>query len=88
MEKEENLRRSPADLRVNTQVPLSGDAVNPDGTLKDASEIRWVHSPSELTPPPLEKRVLENFDNDHGDGDDDLLLKRRRVSCSSCFYLR
>ena len=39
MEEEENLQRSPADLRVNTQVPLSGDAVNPDGTLKDTSEI-------------------------------------------------
>ena len=86
-EEEKNLRSSPADLRVNTQVPLSGDAVNSDGTLKDASEIRWVHSPSELTPPPLEKRVLEN-ENDDGDSDGDLLPKRRRVSCSSCLHCR
>ena len=66
------------ELSVNTLHPIisesewSGDAVNPDGTLKDASEIRWVNSPSELTPPPLENCVLEIAELD----DHPLLPKR------------
>ena len=28
-------------------------ALNPDGTLKDATEIEWLHSPSEAIPKPV-----------------------------------
>ena len=80
--------RLPAELRVNTLHPNvprpNGNAVNPDGTLKDASAIGWVHSPSELMPRPGPKKlVLEN-----GDRLDDLLPKRQHVCCSFSFHLR
>jgi hypothetical protein len=39
---------------------LVGEAVNPDGTLKDASEMRWVNSPSDETPPPPERGGIEH----------------------------
>ncbi len=29
---------------------IAGEAVNPDGTLKDASQIEWFHSPSSKRP--------------------------------------
>lgn len=55
------------DLRIDTRVQLDttkpiGEACNADGTLKDASEISWLHSPSEAAerederPPPFYKR--------------------------------
>ena len=83
-----HMGESLVELTVNTLHPniseWSGDAVNPDGTLKDASEIKWVNSPSELTPPPLEKRVLEIADSD----DHPHLPKRQRVSYLFHFHPR
>lgn len=47
-----------ASLKINTESrpPASlenplGDAVNPDGSLKDARDIKWFHSPSDETVP-------------------------------------
>ncbi|KAM6494942.1 hypothetical protein JOM56_009565 [Amanita muscaria] len=54
---------------------LEGEAVNPDGTLKDAEEITWVHLPSDPTPPPPEKRVLDDVAEDEIEG---ARLKRHR----------
>ena len=40
----------------------NGEACNTDGTLKDAQDIEWQNSPSELTPPPclVMKQVLDD----------------------------
>lgn len=56
---------------------LEGEACNADGTLKDATEIQWVHSPSDLTPPPPEKRCLDDTEDE---GPEELTSKRRCVS--------
>ena len=43
-----------ASLTINTPAALEnplGAAVNPDGSLKDAREIEWLHSPSDETVP-------------------------------------
>ncbi|KIL54387.1 hypothetical protein M378DRAFT_18934 [Amanita muscaria Koide BX008] len=62
---------------------LEGEAVNPDGTLKDANEITWVHSPSDPTPsllaPPPEKRVLDDVAEDELEGARLKRVKRRRL---------
>ena len=46
-----------------------GEACNADGTLKDAKQIAWVHSLSDLPPPPFEnpnKHSLDDeFNNNH-----------------------
>lgn len=74
--------RLPPEFRVNSLHP--NGPRNPGGTLKDVSEIRWVYSPSALTPSPnLKKPVLEN-----GDHLDELLLRRQCVSFSFSFRLR
>ena len=36
-------------LHINTVLP-EGEAVNPDGTLKDAADMDWVFSPSDENP--------------------------------------
>lgn len=49
-----------------------GDAVRVDGTLKDASEMEWLNSPSDLNPPELgedsfnfkRKQPIESNDED------------------------
>ena len=53
---------------------LDGEACNADGTLKDAMEIEWVNSPSDLIP--LKKRPFD----DEAD-----LMKKPYVS-SSCAW--
>ena len=55
-----------------------GDACNPDGTLKDAWDIKWQHSPSESIPLslPATKRMLDDKD----DGADLRAAKKIRVS--------
>jgi hypothetical protein len=57
-----------------------GEARNPDGTLKDAEEIEWLNSPSDLLPP-----LFENPDKHalHNESDDDHVVKRCRVSSCS-----
>lgn len=54
--------------------PLEGEACNPDGTLKDASEITWIHSPSNMSPPPLPKQMRDDTDLEQ------VMTKKARVS--------
>ena len=80
-----------SELTIDTrasQHPV-GEAVRADGTLKDASEIEWIHSPTSATSLPFLKRV-------HTDEDEaalpELLNKRARVSylhfnSGRCAYL-
>ena len=78
-------------LRVNTQPVLKdvvkpdGDACNTDETLKDAQDIEWQHSPSDLVPPPLlaMKQVLD----DEEDRADLRAAKKTRVSSCSKLVL-
>jgi len=35
--------------RITPQASLDGEALNPDGLLKEASEIQWFNSPSDKT---------------------------------------
>ena len=51
-----------------------GKVCNADGTLKDASEITWLHSPgSKLSPAPFSKHA-------HNDSDEDeVTLKKKLV---------
>jgi len=35
--------------RITPQASLDGEALNPDGSLKEASEIQWFNSPSDKT---------------------------------------
>ncbi|KIL54969.1 hypothetical protein M378DRAFT_18373, partial [Amanita muscaria Koide BX008] len=49
-----------------------GEAVNEDGTLKDAAEICWVHSPSDLSPPPVQHLFDEESDHE-------VVIKKRRL---------
>ncbi|KAH9977017.1 hypothetical protein BGW80DRAFT_1456384 [Lactifluus volemus] len=53
---------------------LEGEAVNDDGTLKDADEITWLHSPSDETPLPPAKQTFGTFD---GESSDDGLEKKK-----------
>jgi len=68
-------------LNVDTQVQkraviLEGDAVNPDGTLKDASEMEWLHSPTA----PEALGFADGPESDLGAGDQERAEKRPRVS--------
>ncbi|KAM6503724.1 hypothetical protein JOM56_000667 [Amanita muscaria] len=60
-------------LTLNTAIKRDkttpvGEACNPDGTLKDASDMVWVNSPSDLTPPPLStKRGHDDTDDENLD---------------------
>ncbi|KIL56940.1 hypothetical protein M378DRAFT_16608 [Amanita muscaria Koide BX008] len=60
-------------LTLNTAIERDkttpvGEACNPDGTLKDASDMVWVNSPSDLTPPPLStKRGHDDTDDENSD---------------------
>lgn len=59
-----------------------GEACNDDGTLKDASEIEWAHSPSQSHPGPVlygEKRKRNDSVTD-GDVDDIDVLPKTNVS--------
>lgn len=70
-----------SDTRVqqDTTKPI-GEACNADGTLKHASEIDWLNSPSDEIPPPFSKRVRsEDLDPRFVDADQ-VNSKRPRVS--------
>ena len=57
-----------------------GEACNADGTLKDASEIEWLHSPGSKSPPvSLSKRAR----NDTSSDADGIAFKKTRVSIKS-----
>jgi hypothetical protein len=59
---------------------LEGDAVRPDGTLKDASEMEWPHSPSDPSPPKLsetERPILPLAQNLPNLSKDPISLKRK-----------
>ena len=58
-EKEKTYLKDPA-------IP-DGEAYNADGTLKDASEIDWIHSPSQLS------TAHAGFEDGFGDGNEDIL---------------
>ena len=68
-----------------------GDACRPDGTLKDASEMEWLHSPSDLNPPESRessiglKRKLANDEGDSSDENGD--LPKTKVTYNLCFSL-
>jgi len=68
-----------------------GDACQPDGTLKDASEMEWLHSPSDLNPPESRessiglKRKLANDEGDSSDENGD--LPKTKVTYNLCFSL-
>jgi len=60
-----------------------GEACNVDGTLKDATDMEWLNSPSQLLPSPPLKRLLDydsDLDSDH---EDQRINKKAQVS--SCF---
>ena len=61
-------------------IRLESKAVRPDGTLKEAHEIEFVHSPSENAAilPPSESAWPN--DDPESDGDVEHITKRRRVS--------
>ena len=67
-------------LTVDTSVERDTlePALNPDGTMKDASEIEWLHSPSDELTASLSKRP---WTEDSGDNLDFVgVRKRARVS--------
>ena len=53
-----------------------GEACNPDGTLKDAEQIKWLNSPSD-SPPPFENHNKHALDDE---SDNDRVAKRCWVS--------
>jgi len=53
-----------------------GEACNPDGTLKDAEQIEWLNSPSDIVPPSFENQDKHNLDNE---SDDDHITKKHQV---------
>ena len=59
-----------------------GDAVRVDGTLKDASEMEWPNSPSDLNPPELWEdsfnlKRKQPIDEDESNDEDDNLRKAK-----------
>ena len=51
-----------------------GEACNVDGTLKDAAEMIWLHSPGSKSPIPFSKRA-------HNDSDEDEITLKKKNSC-------
>ena len=48
-----------------------GEACNDDGTLKEASEMDWPDSPTDLAAPATLKRRAHSDDESGGDGEDE-----------------
>jgi len=63
-------------LSKDTSKP-DGEACNPDGTLKDAEEITWLHSPSDPVPPPFENHNKHRLDDEPNNNH---VAKRHQVS--------
>ena len=59
-----------------------GEACNADNTLKDASEIEWFHSPSQITATwSTQKRVRgDNEESTNEDDTDELPKPKRKVN--------
>ena len=53
-----------------------GEACNLDGTLKDAGQIKWVNSPSDVVPPSFKNQDEHTLDDT---SEDDHITKKRRV---------
>ena len=53
-----------------------GEACNLDGTLKDASQIEWVNSPSDVVPPSFKNHDEHTLDDK---SEDDHITKKHRV---------
>jgi hypothetical protein len=62
--------------------PWEGEACNADGTLKDASEMQWVNSPSQITPVQSGQKRGYDFEavNDSDDSGDERPKAKRKVS--------
>jgi hypothetical protein len=65
---------------VDTQVQKDtskpdGEACNDDGTLKDASQMDWINSPSDATTAPVLKHLLDS--DDESDDDEEMSLPRK-----------
>ena len=77
------------ELEIDTRVQCDatkpvGEACNGDGTLKDASEMNWLNSPSDEMPPPFSKRARSlDLDAQFIEGN----TKRSRV-CENLFVAK
>ena len=75
------MRGESSDTRVAKDHMLpEGDACRADGTLKDASEIEWVHSPSDLTREQTEEPSVDlkrKLPVDSAESDDERLPKAK-----------
>ncbi|KAM6499174.1 Ribonuclease H-like domain containing protein [Amanita muscaria] len=57
---------------TSTRPQAVGEALNADGTLKDASEIEWLHSPSEMEGTVSLKRMPDNEEVEDGGESDSM----------------
>ncbi|KIL69003.1 hypothetical protein M378DRAFT_176564 [Amanita muscaria Koide BX008] len=79
-----NLGTKHDDVKDTTK--LVGNAVREDGTLKDASEMEWLHSPSEYDHPAIEicneKRKRQNSEPTESDSRANALPKAKACCMS------